>query len=396
MHHPCVRLTALLLLLVATRARASTFDWSNASGGTFGLAANWTPVGGPPNSNDIARFSLPNTYTATFVNSATVNTLSQTQGDVTLNLNLRTFAVTNTTDSGMGSASLTSTLHILGGPFNPGGFNIANVAGSTSNLYLDTGSVTTVGNGAFNVGSAGTGYFTLQNGATLKTPSGTAIGLNSSAIGAATVAGTGSTWTVTNFPLRVGSSGTGTLNILAGGLVDAFGLEVGENFNSVGTVSLSGASATFTTTGTANIGGTSLPAASATLNIGTGATMTLGGTTNLRTTARVNILGGRLNLNTVNLTSGALINWSSGTVNFTNGTNITTSLLDALLAGTHTLGANRTLSATTGAITLASPLVVDGGTVQGTDIQLNANIDLTGFSTIAGTQNISILAGRTV
>src|SRR4051812_22216517 len=400
MCHRCTRLLAVVFvfLMSARSLRATTYDWSNSSGGTFGNAANWTPIGGAPNSNDTARFSLNNTYMVTLTNSTTVDTLSQTQGDVTLNLGSGSFAASNTANNTLGSAGVTTSLDIAGGFFFPGGFSVGSVPDSTSNLILDTGSITAVGFGPFYVGSSGTGNLTLRNGATLSTPVATALGLNASGVGTATISGSGSAWTITNVPLRVGSFGTGTLNILANGSVTAFGLEVGENLDSIGTVSLSGSLATFTTAGTANIGGSSgtLPAASASLNVGTGSTMNLNGTTNFRTNAKVNMLGGTLNLSTVNLTTGATFNWSSGTVNFATAPTITTSILNTLLAGTHTLGPNCTLSATAGTFTLGSTLILNGGTISVPTLDVNANTTLHAFSTITAANTVTLEPGITV
>jgi autotransporter family porin len=398
MQRPFVLLGSALLCICLTKsANAATYDWSNTSGGTFATAANWSPAGGPPNSNDTARFSLSNTYTVTLSGSATVNTLTQTQGDVTLNLSSATLFASNTLNNGMGSSGLTSSLHINTGSFFPGNFTVGGNAGSTSNLYLDTGLQTSVGSGLFYVGTSGTGNLTLQNGATLSTSFGAGLGINSSGVGTATV-GAGSTWTNTNTPLRVGSSGTGTLNILANGAVTAFGLEVGENLNSIGTVSMSGNLATFTTSGTANIGGTlaASPAASATLNIAAGATMNLNGTTNLRTNARVNVSGGRLNLSTVNVATGALVNWTGGTISFATAPTITASMLDTLLAGTHTLGANRTLAATAGTLTLTTPMTFTGGTINVPILDLNANMNIGAFSTVSASDTVTLESGKTV
>ncbi len=394
------QILALMLLGVCSTnlAVGATFDWSNTLGGTFSTAANWTPAGGPPGSGDTARFSLPNTYTVTFSNSPFLNGLTQTQGVVTLNLNNATLQFSNPISNGMGAAGLTSTLHVTDGNFRPGNFAVGAVATSTGNLFLDAESNTRTTSGAFYVGSIGTGNLWLQSGAILLTSDGAGLGINSGAIGTATVAGTDSTWTITNSPLLVGSSGTGTLNILAGGSVSASSLEVGENLASVGTISLSGNLAAFTTAGLANIGGTLVaePASSATLNVGTGATMSLNGTTNLRTNAKVNLTGGTLNLNILNITTGAAVNWSAGTVNFATAPAITSSVLDTFLAGTHTLGPNRTLSATAGTFNLTTALDLTGGNISVPTLDINANMDLAAFSSVTATNTVTLETGATV
>lgn len=388
----------VLCLAVASSAPATTFSWSNASGGTYATAGNWSPAGGPPAAGDIAQLTLANTYAINFTTSPTINTLTQTQGDVTLNLNSTTFTTTNSLNNTMGSAGLTSTVRVFDGNFRPGNLYLASVAGSTSNLYLGTEAIGRTSAGPLYVGYSGTGNFSLQSGATFLSSAGAGLGFNTGAIGVATVTGQDSDWTINTTPLLVGSFGTGTLNILDGGNVTAASLEVGEELASTGTINMSGNLATFSTTGTANIGGNTAaePATSATLNIGTGATMTLGGITNLRTNATVNITGGTLNLNTINITAGSKVHWSEGTVNFATAPTITTAVLDSFLAGTHTLGTNRTLSATAGTFTLATPLDVTGGKIAVPAFVINANMDLGAFSTVTATGQITIQPGATV
>lgn len=398
MRPKCVRLAVIVgCVCFAVQAAATTYDWSNGVGGTFANVANWSPAG-VPGSVDTARLSLASTYTISFSNLATVNALTQTEGDVTLDLNSNTLRANSTSANTLGAAGTTTTLHVTDGTFRPGNLILSNVASATSNLILDTSSSTILGTGQLQIGASGLGNLTVQNGASLASSSGAVIGLNTGSVGNATVTGFDSSWLINTSALRIGSVGSGTLNITNGGDVAAAALEIGEFLNSSGTMSLSGVDATFFTPGTANIGGTSASqtAAAATLSIDTGATVTFDGATNLRTRSVVNLTGGTLNLNTVNVTSGAKFNWSAGTVNFATGAAVTNNLLDFLLAGTHTLGANRTLSATAGTITLGSTLVLSGGKIAAPNIDLNANIDLTGFSTIAASNAMTIQAGKTI
>ncbi len=395
----CVRFAAVMFCIcVATQATAIQYDWNNSAGGAYSTAANWAPVG-VPGSADTVQLSMGGAFTISYSNAPTISTLTQTQGDVTLDLNTYTFKPTSTTNNILGSNGVTTTLEITDGIFRPGNLILSNVVNATSNLILDTGSSTFVGAGLLNVGSSGTGNLTMQNGALLNTNNGAVLGLNATGIGMATVIGFNSAWTMSNnYALRVGSLGTGTLNITNGGSVTAPNLEVGEFLNSIGTMSLSGANATFTTAGIADIGGSSTTAlaAAATLNLDSGGIVNFNGTTNLRPRAVVNLTGGTLNLSTINITTGAKFNWSAGTVNVATGSTITTGLLDFFLAGTQTLGLNRTLSATAGTITLGSTLAITGGKVAAPIVALNANIDLTGFSNIAASNTISIAAGKRI
>ncbi|HEX4412652.1 MAG TPA: dockerin type I domain-containing protein [Lacipirellulaceae bacterium] len=384
-----------LPFFIAALGRAATLEWFNSAGGSFSTATNWAP-GAVPSSTDTALFDLPITYTVTFSTSPFITAVNQTNGFVTLNLGTRTLTASSTTNNAAGAAGLTSTLDIQNGIFKPGNFTLAAVSNSTSNLILDIGSTTTIGSGPFYIGTLGTGNLTVLNAATLITTGTTAIGLNASSVGTATVSGPASSWTANN-TLRVGSVGTGTLNIQSGGSVTAPSLEVGEALGSTGTINLTGNQATFSTPGTANIGGSTatLVALSATVNIGTGSTMTLGGTTNLRTNARVNMLGGTLNLNTINVTAGAQINWSAGTINFATAPAITSSLLDTLLTSTHTLGTGRTLSATAGTFSLNSPLSLTGGNISVPTLDLSANLKIGAFSNAAATGTVTLEPGTT-
>jgi T5SS/PEP-CTERM-associated repeat protein len=387
-------------LSLAPAADAATFNWTSNTGGAFATAANWTPAGIPA-TNDEARFEINDTYTVTIAAAATVNTFTQTRGNATFDLNSNTLRFTNVTNNTMGSsAGLASTLRIMDGVFRPGNLNIGAIAGATSNLILDTASNTTVGTGALLIGQSGTGNLTLQNGAALTTTNGAGLGIAAGGIGNAVVSesGTGATWLIETAPLRIGGSGTGSMSILSGGGVTAFGLEIGENLNSVGTLSVGGLAASFTTAGTANIGGSSATAIAkeATLNVATGGTVSLNGTTNLRTNAKINLTGGTLNLNTLNVTNGASVNWQAGTINFANGSAVTAGLLNTLLAGTNTLGANHTLSATAGAMSLTSTLIVSGGRIAAPTINLNANMDISGFSNVIAGTTMTIQAARTI
>ena len=382
----------VLSLTIASSASAVVFDWNNAAGGTYSTAANWTPGGGPPGNADTARLTLPGTYAINFTSSPNISTLTQTQGDVTLNLGSTSFTIANNVNNGMGAAGLTSTLRVFSGNFRPGSFSVANVAGSTSNLILGTDAVGRTNGAALNIGSAGTGNFRLQSGAKFTSSAGAGLGINSAAVGTATVTGQDSDWTVSGPSLIVGSFGTGTLNVLDGANVSAASLEVGEELASNGTINLSGNLATMSVTGTANIGGNTAaePATSATLNIATGSTMSLNGITNLRTNATINITGGILNLNTINITNGSSINWYEGTVNFATAPTITTAVLNAFLDGTHTLGTNRTLSAAAGTFTLTTPLDLTGGSITVPTFIINSNMDLGEFSTVTAATQITI------
>jgi T5SS/PEP-CTERM-associated repeat protein len=237
----------------------------------------------------------------------------------------------------------------------------------------------------------------LQAGSTLTTPNSAIIGANVGSVGTVSVIGNGSLWTA-NTTMRIGQAGNGTLSVANGGTVTSNALELGEAFNSVGVLNVSGGGTSFSTTGTANIGGVvaNQPAASATINLSTGALVSLNGTTNLRTGATINMNGGTLSLNTLNWAPGAKVNWNAGAVRFANGNAITQSVLQLFLNGTSTLGTNRTLAATAGVLNLDTNLDLDGGRLNIHGLQLNANLNVGAFSSVTATDTITIQPGRTL
>jgi fibronectin-binding autotransporter adhesin len=125
-----------------------------------------------------------------------------------------------------------------------GGVGAVTVSGSGSSLSISGG------NSELNVGEAGTGSFTVENGATAST-TGVSIGLSGGSNGTATLRGAGSTWTVfataSPFEFVVGKSGTGSLAVSNGAVlstnVDTY---IGDNAGSNGTVSISGIGSTWT------------------------------------------------------------------------------------------------------------------------------------------------------
>lgn len=401
MRHRCI--TAAInaaCFLAAAASGAATFDWNNTGSGTFSNAANWTPVGGPPGAVDTARFALGSTVSSnvTFSGNANVSVYTQNLGNVTLFMNGWTLQATAVNFSGMGADNATSTLRLTNGVFQPAGFTVGGNTGSNSTLTLDSFATMIVSSGVFQVGNNGTGTLILQNGAQLTTNADTRLATGATGVGTATINGTNSSWSIPNNTLRIGVNNDATVNVLNGGTVTANALEIGEGLNTNGSLNVSGANATFITNGTANIGGLSAnaPAESATLNVGAGATVNLNGTTNLRTSAILNVSGGTLNLNALSFVAGASANWTAGTVNFANGSGITPGVLNLLLSGTSILGTNQTLSATAGTFNLTSNLLLSGGKVIAPDVQINAHLTVGAFASVIATNSITIESGRTV
>ena len=116
----------------------ATFTWNKTGGGTWSVAANWTPSG-PPTSTDAALFNLNASYTTglsatTTCGTLTVGTLSA--GTITFN------AAGHALNFGVArflAASTGGTVNFSGGTFAQTG--IANA--------LDVEDVLNVGTGAF-------------------------------------------------------------------------------------------------------------------------------------------------------------------------------------------------------------------------------------------------------
>ena len=136
--------------------------------------------------------------------------------------------------------------------------------GTLGNLSGGLGTVTVTGagsswqnNSTVTVGSAGTGTLTIQDGGTVNSNGGS-VGLTATGIGTVTVTGPGSSWINGPTGLSVGSFGTGTLTIANGGkfinILAGDDTNIGRFAGSQGTVTVTGAGSSWSSTPTVNIG----------------------------------------------------------------------------------------------------------------------------------------------
>ncbi|WP_170145894.1 autotransporter domain-containing protein [Rhodoplanes elegans] len=131
--------------------------------------------------------------------------------------------------------------------------------GSVSVGYEGTGSMTlsnraTASFGAFQIGmySGASGTLQIESGATLTTSGASHVGNQANTTGTATITGAGSQWT-SNGLLYLGLSGTGSLTVANGGTFSTVGMDIGRNTGAVGTLRIeSGGS--LTSTGVATVG----------------------------------------------------------------------------------------------------------------------------------------------
>lgn len=279
---PAARRLCLSLVLgtaLVSAAPAEAADWNGSLSTDWFTAGNWTPSGVPTTTTDVT------------INVSVGNTPSVSAAG----------AVADSIDLGVN-------------------------AGQSGTLSIAGGTVTLPSLGAFPqgyilIGDLGTGTVTVSAGGSL-TAGASYIAANANgAIGTVTVTGAGSQWNTGNFD--VGSSGTGTLNVLSGGHVVATGMNVGNDNGAVGNVNLSGTGSQISlgATGELQIGG---PTGSAgTVTVGNGATFNTGFTiigTSAGSTGTLTVTGPGSTFNNTFTAVGMFIGLSgSGALNVLNG-----------------------------------------------------------------------------
>lgn len=137
---------------------------------------------------------------------------------------------------------------------------IGSSSGSSGTVDIDGAGSIWTDSGTTVVGSFGTGVVNLTNGGewttTANVNGSTYIGLSSGSSGTVTVDGAGSTWT-TSGPgyTRVGSSGTGVVNLTNGGMwTSLVRTYIGLDSAGSGTVNIDGAGSTWTASGDTRVG----------------------------------------------------------------------------------------------------------------------------------------------
>jgi T5SS/PEP-CTERM-associated repeat protein len=126
-------------LEILSLAGFGDYAWNKSFGGDFAEPTNWTPPG-PPGPNDRAIFNLPDTYGVTLpVDSDVTNDrLLVDGGEVTLDLNGRTYTAARNTETSLVIASEgTATLSVENGLVeNAGVLHVAEEDGSLGELYI--------------------------------------------------------------------------------------------------------------------------------------------------------------------------------------------------------------------------------------------------------------------
>ena len=147
-----------------------THKWTNASGGTFGTAGNWTPA--VPDQYDIAGLNTAGTYTINFAAAATNHRLIARAGTVTMNLGGNSYTLTSSTYEGsviVGRYSGNNAqLGVANGMFNTMETVLAEQPGSSGLLVIGIGGTWNCGGdvyvGGNCLGAGGSGILQFNNG----------------------------------------------------------------------------------------------------------------------------------------------------------------------------------------------------------------------------------------
>jgi hypothetical protein len=145
---PC-RLLLLLAICISTfrcpPASATSFSWNSDSGGLWGTAGNWNPVGGPPDVGDTASFNLASTYTVQLTGGTAheADGVAIRNGAVTLESTSTSLPAALTVTSGSADFEVLSGSVIIGSPGRPvtltvgDNFTTGNIASTTVTANSD-------------------------------------------------------------------------------------------------------------------------------------------------------------------------------------------------------------------------------------------------------------------
>jgi len=258
---PAVLPLSLCLLVAAVlcqplSAAAATKTWIDGTG-QWDAADNWSPSGQPQAGDDVYLTQSDATdRTVTYYNTTNPNavfnslTIDATgTGTMTLDmpnarlLNVRTEYIGY---SGKGAMTIQNGAQVSNTYGGYIGYNFH----STGTVSVTGANSTWTNNGVLHVGSYGSGTLNVEAGGQVSNTYGY-VGYYST--GTAMVTGTGSKWTNSG-ALYVGNSGKGTLNIQAGGQVSNTDGCLGYNNGVTGTVTVAGAGSTWTNSGILYVG----------------------------------------------------------------------------------------------------------------------------------------------
>jgi T5SS/PEP-CTERM-associated repeat protein len=240
----------------------------------------------------------------------------------------------------------TGSLNVEAGGTVIGGLVLGRSSGASGTVTV-TGSGSTWIMGNIDVGDRGSGTLYVQDGgragghSAAPTKPSVYVGRNSGSSGRVTVSGAGSTWDNLNL-LLIGFRGVGTLEVQDGAQVSNGTAYVGSDSGSIGTATVYGSGSTWTNVGFLILGGSSLTVettGTGTLDILDGGLVSVGGTTRIHGGGQINLQnGGTLRTGVLNPTNG-VFNWTGGTLLITG----TSGSIPAVPAG-GTLGGTGTIT----------------------------------------------------
>ncbi len=187
-----------------------TYTWQPGAT-NFGLAASWTPTGGPPTSADNAEIAVEG---ANVSGTGVAKTLYFDATGVTISNPLITTVGTDTIigNTANGAVTVSSTWR------NTGFLSLGTVGGTaTGSLTITSGGdVTNGGEMAVGQSADSPGTLTIESGGLLSSGgSYTSVGNLTNATGNVTITGSGSTWTLAG-AIGIGFEGAGTVAISDG------------------------------------------------------------------------------------------------------------------------------------------------------------------------------------
>lgn len=340
-------MTIATLYMMASSSSAwgqITTNWTNAAGGTFNVAGNWSA--GVPGTLDTAFFNnVSPSYTVTFTNSPT-------NADFGLGTNLalsftnsggpRTYTITS---SGQNLSSAGSSFTVTGSGM---GMTWSNASGSWAlsngfDFSVEAGAVVNVAKPVI-VGFTGSGSTTSTLNVTGAGSTFVSTGAATNHIGSTLTPNTSGTLNVTNGASASfsGSSfqviGSGAVTGRTGTVTVSSGSSLSIPSLSLGTITISGNTANFTVDGS-----------SSTATVTGASTMTVGSTSASGTVATLNVNNNGI----FNTGTGAVTVNASGTVGVAGGTfnqNGDMTIQGGgdfnLTSGTHNVAATRTITVT--------------------------------------------------
>jgi len=278
MSRPKTCLLALVAALsLATLASAGTIDWNNTAGGTFETGTNW--VGGVvPGTADTALFGVNSTFGAatqpigiTFSGSVTNTALDVQDAAFTFSLGGHTYTLSSGVVVGdlrqADSVAGTAILNLTNGTLSAASATLGNATGTSGTVNV-TGGATNNTPAAFNVsgtlqiGGTGAGNLTVQAGTGTNSGASLSNGLwfvgnSGGSAGSLTITGAGATWTSSSFGgIESATATPSSVQILNGAVATgASVLDIGFAAGNKGSLKVDGAGSSLTLGSFLRIGG---------------------------------------------------------------------------------------------------------------------------------------------